>query len=237
MAAGQSASGRFGARYADGTWSQIRSYTDDQTYQPPSLAVQAAAKANVRAQLNIEVYDLAGPYVYGDLYIRGEGELVDATGCWGLYAGIAGGFGGQIDDDVFGEDLQLPELQLLEIEVMLAEDPVPHTPCGEPSPPAWVGTVSVNRDLFWYSEQNTTGVDNTESATWTLTRRFGCGARRRGLHATVQPDAVAAQRPYPAVRDMRPGSGLDGGVPPPWSRLPRGNDVRPTSIASADPAH
>lgn len=143
MGASQSANIRFGAEYSEaGGWRPINEYADDHSFAPPSLQVDAAARANVRGQLGIEVYDLAGPYVFADVYVRGEAEVVDTLACWGLYAGLEGGFGVEVDDDLLG-DLELPELDLLRFERLLAEDPVPHHPCEEVDREgdSWFGTV------------------------------------------------------------------------------------------------
>jgi hypothetical protein len=148
MGAGQQASARFGAAYEDGDWSRIKEHTNEHSLRPPSLRVDAKAAGGVRAQLGLEVYDLAGPFVYGILYVRGEGAVTDDMVCWGVYAGLSGGFGVAVDSDILG-DVDIPDLQLLQVETPLHQSPTPYAACktgGARQGPSWYGTVRLTFD-------------------------------------------------------------------------------------------
>ncbi len=170
MGVGQASSSRFGAGYEDGDWYRINDYSHDHTYRPPTLDVQAEAVGGVRAELGLEVYDLAGPYVWGSLYVRGEGAVADEVVCYGLYAGIAGGFGVGVDEDLLG-DLEIPELTLLTREVLLVEDPVPHDVCEDSGRkgPSWYGTVELSYDVVTKHSNPTTEFSEHAEAVIQLT--------------------------------------------------------------------
>lgn len=170
MGAGQQASARFGAAYEDGDWSRIKEHTNEHNLRPPSLRVDAQAAGGVRAQLGLEVYDLAGPFVYGVLYVRGEGAVADDMVCWGVYAGLSGGFGVAVDSDILG-DVEIPDLQLLALEVLLAEDPVPHDVCSKVARkgPSWYGTVSVAYDIHATASNPSSEFTNHAEAVFQLT--------------------------------------------------------------------
>lgn len=165
----QTAGGRLGAVYERGQgWSPVADHTFAvQPDPPPTLTARADAKATAAAQLQLEVYDVGGPRIDVGVHGRAEAELYNTELCWGVYGGldVAAGFD-LADIPVIGKSLPaLDDLEVLSLEKLLVEDPVPHKPCGTRQ---WVGTITVNRDLFWYyGEENSTR--ETENATWTLT--------------------------------------------------------------------
>jgi putative cell wall-binding protein len=149
VGASQRSSARFGAEYADGDWSAIDEHDESHTFTPPAWNVQARASAGVRGELGLEVYDLAGPYVWGTLYVRGERSVTDTLTCVGLYAGVTAGIGAGVDEDVFGDDLEIPELQVLQVETPLHQSPTPYAACktgGARQGPSWYGTVRLTFD-------------------------------------------------------------------------------------------
>lgn len=160
-----------GGSYKDRSWTPIRTFEHSEQITPPKLDIEGHARAELRAELALEVYDLAGPYVYGAVNVRGEVLVDDTDVCWGIYAGINGGIGGELDEDLFGEDLRLPEYSLLSEEFLIAEDPVPHVPCGDQKIPGWVGTMDITRDeTFYNSDDRSSWIHDRHAAEYTNIR-------------------------------------------------------------------
>lgn len=132
----QTASGSFGLAYRDQAWSPVAERQFDVSPNPqPTLTANAAVRGGLRASLTVEFYDVAGPYLYTELFARAEAEVVNTDLCLGAYGGIAAGVGLDFEDvPVLGDDLPpFPEQEVLSEEALVFEDPVPHEPCGDAS--------------------------------------------------------------------------------------------------------
>jgi len=91
-----------GLRYSGHEWSTISEFNKSFTYIPPQLNCNAAAKAYIKPQFNIKIYNVLSPYLYGDLYGRIEAD-VQNNPWWNLYAGADLGVG--IEAEILGKEI------------------------------------------------------------------------------------------------------------------------------------
>ena len=81
-----------GIVYEDKQWNTINEFNKSFDFSPPQLSCNAAAKAYIKPQFNIKIYDVVSPYLYADLYGNIEAD-VQSTPWWNLYAGADIGIG------------------------------------------------------------------------------------------------------------------------------------------------
>ena len=81
-----------GIKYKDNQWTPVNEMNKSFNYTPPHLSCNANARAYIRPQLNIRIYDVVAPYLYADLYGKIEAD-VSQNPWWHIYAGADMGVG------------------------------------------------------------------------------------------------------------------------------------------------
>jgi uncharacterized protein (TIGR02145 family) len=81
-----------GIVYEDRQWNTINEFNKSFDFSPPQLSCNAAAKAYIKPQFNIKIYDVVSPYLYADLYGNIEAD-VQSNPWWNLYTGADIGIG------------------------------------------------------------------------------------------------------------------------------------------------
>ena len=80
----------------DGVWSPIADFTSSFNYNPPSFSYDASAdiKGSAGPQLNIKIYDVAGPYVNVSGYVEDQAQAVlsPLSLNWSGIGGLEGSF-------------------------------------------------------------------------------------------------------------------------------------------------
>jgi len=85
-----------GMAYNNGSWSNSFDIEKDFGYNPPELSATAEAKAYLKPQLNLKIYEVLSPYLFAELYGRIEADLL-ANPWWSLYAGAGIGVGAKVE--------------------------------------------------------------------------------------------------------------------------------------------
>ena len=81
-----------GIVFEDRQWNTINEFNKSFDFTPPQLSCNASAKAYIKPQFNILIYDVVSPYLYADLYGTIEADL-QSNPWWNLYAGADIGIG------------------------------------------------------------------------------------------------------------------------------------------------
>lgn len=81
-----------GFKYEDHDWSTIKQMKKSFNFTPPQLNCNADARAYIKPQLNIKIYNVLAPYLYADLYVKIEAEI-SQNPWWNIYAGADMGVG------------------------------------------------------------------------------------------------------------------------------------------------
>jgi hypothetical protein len=148
-----SASSTLGLSYVNGTFKPIATISKPtHSYTPPTVRVSGSLKAYAGAQLGLDLYAAAGPY----LRLDGYGKLtadVAQTPWWTLKAGLEGSVGAHIGIDAgfikWDKDWKSSDLTLVEWTLAHASTPAPTptiscvTSPGTDSPPATLGPYAM----------------------------------------------------------------------------------------------
>ena len=83
-------------------WTSYTDLTKGFGFNPPTLSATAEAKAYIKPQFNLEIYEVLSPYLFAELYGRIEADLF-ANPWWSLYAGA--GIGAGVKVEIWGYTL------------------------------------------------------------------------------------------------------------------------------------
>ncbi|MGM0556690.1 MAG: hypothetical protein ACQEVA_09965 [Myxococcota bacterium] len=101
--ASQSSDLRVGAEYTGGDgWSNIRDRSGNVNVDPPNFNADAQARVWARAQLELLIYGITGPFVFAEPYLRLEAELYTSP-YWELFNGLDAGVGFLVELPIVGE--------------------------------------------------------------------------------------------------------------------------------------
>lgn len=111
-----------GVQYTrSGGWRDLNEFDSNFDFPTPNITAAAAARAYLRPQLNVEIYGLAGPYLYAEAYVGADAELFRQP-FWRLKAGIDFGIGFKIDLPIVGNVAKY-DAKLVGFDRTLAESP------------------------------------------------------------------------------------------------------------------
>ena len=134
-----------GLRYAGGLWEPISSFRSEFTYTPPTLSASAEARAWIRPELSLMVYNLAGPYASLTGYLELSADPA-ADPWWALCAGLDATVGVKVE--VFSKPLADKKKDFRLIRKVLAQ--------AEPKPvQKWQRTFGGASDEWAESVQQT----------------------------------------------------------------------------------
>jgi hypothetical protein len=85
-----------GVQYQNGTWGPVRQYTNQFTWQPPTLSSGLTLKGYVGPRLNLYLYGVVGPQIKLDGYVELDADLME-TPWWKLYGGVQLSAGVRLD--------------------------------------------------------------------------------------------------------------------------------------------
>jgi uncharacterized protein (TIGR02145 family) len=85
-----------GIEYNDGSWSNFYDIDKGFGFNPPQLSATAEAKAYIKPQFNLKVYEVLSPYLFAELYGKINADLF-ADPWWSLYAGAGIGAGVKVE--------------------------------------------------------------------------------------------------------------------------------------------
>lgn len=115
------ASVSIGAQYENGVWESVWGRTlsledgaSDWDY------VDVTLKGYVRPEVQVELYEAAGPFLYGEPYFRFEGEVAPQIRDWYLYGGIGAGLGFSVH--IFDWDVVDFSTTLTPLEELITSD-------------------------------------------------------------------------------------------------------------------
>jgi len=104
-------------------WAPFQTFTNNLTFQPPQLNLNASAGSYLKPELLIKVYSVAGPYANLKLYGRLDADLLQ-TPWWKLTGGITLSAGAKVNIlDKFILDFSVNDL--LKYEKLLAQATTP----------------------------------------------------------------------------------------------------------------
>jgi formylglycine-generating enzyme required for sulfatase activity len=137
-----------GLRYADGTWSPVKDFSNQFYYNPPTLSAGLDLKGYAGAQLSLMLYGVTGPYAKVNTYLKLEAD-VSAVPWWRLYGGLEMPVGVKIE--VLSHLIAGYETTVIDYELLLAEAQS-NTPPKLPSNPTPADNSIVQNldaDLSW----------------------------------------------------------------------------------------
>jgi uncharacterized protein (TIGR02145 family) len=108
----------YGITYQDGQWTTTETNNTSTTFTPPTLTASGEARAYVHPEFEILLYDIVGPYLYGEGYLRLEADLMQNP-WWSLFAGVEAGFG--VHMNTFGLIPDYPPTPFYTNESLLAQ--------------------------------------------------------------------------------------------------------------------
>jgi hypothetical protein len=152
----QQASVSAGLQYANGHWSPIADFSNDFTYQPPTLSASANVRAYGGLRAAVLIYGVGGPYAGIDGFLALDADI-NRVPLWELYGGLEALVG--IRFEVLGYKLADESRTVLDRRFLLAsggeratDTPVPTatptrpptlTPTATPTPtPTWTPTAT-----------------------------------------------------------------------------------------------
>jgi uncharacterized protein (TIGR02145 family) len=133
-----------GIVYEDRQWNTINELNKSFDFSPPQLSCNAAAKAYIKPQFNIKIYDVVSPYLYADLYGNIEADL-QSSPWWNLYAGADIGIGIKaviLGHEIFDFNTNPPLIQFEQLIASATSHNTPPTALFTVSPSS--GTTSTN---------------------------------------------------------------------------------------------
>jgi uncharacterized protein (TIGR02145 family) len=141
-----------GIEYNKGSWSNFYDIEKDFGYNPPELSATAEAKAYLKPQFNLKVYEVLSPYLFAELYGRIEADLF-ADPWWSLYAGAGIGAGVKVeiwDYTILDYETDPPPIlyEILIASAGSAYNQAPDEP-SDPNPADNVTDVSITSLLSW----------------------------------------------------------------------------------------
>ncbi len=141
----QSAKVTAGMRYADKKWSTVKEFTNVISYDAPKVTLTAEVKAYCGLELELLLYNVAGPSAYINGYLRmlaGESvqlsEGVTVKPLWELAAGLEAGAKFQIE--IFDHELESWDTGAFTI----TERKIAHAPTMEASPASGESPLDVS---------------------------------------------------------------------------------------------
>jgi hypothetical protein len=144
----QEAALRAGLRYASGTWSPVREFSNEFHFNPPQLSAGVDLKGYAGAQLSLLLYGVTGPYAKVNAYLKLEADPF-AVPWWQLYGGLEVPVGVEIE--IFSHLIAGYEATVIDYRLLLAqaqENNPPDAPWA-PSPADGAAHQSLNTDLNW----------------------------------------------------------------------------------------
>jgi uncharacterized protein (TIGR02145 family) len=141
-----------GIRYDNGNWSDSTDLNKGFGYNPPELSATAEAKAYLKPQFNLKIYEVLSPYLFAELYGRVEADLF-ANPWWSLYAGAGIGAGVKVEVwDITLIDYETDPPPIL-YEILIASagssyNEPPEVP-SDPSPGDDATEVGIGSSLSW----------------------------------------------------------------------------------------
>jgi Galactose oxidase, central domain len=121
MSATQIATLSAGIQYGNDGWQPVSSFSKTFSFQLPDASVEASAKGFVEPQLNLLIYDAAGPYVDAQPYVELDVTYLPLEYWllnWQLFGGLDVGVG--IDTTVLGDAANYSDPTLISYQVPLA---------------------------------------------------------------------------------------------------------------------
>jgi uncharacterized protein (TIGR02145 family) len=141
-----------GIRYENGNWTNFTDIDKGFDFSPPELSATAEAKAYIKPQFNLKIYEVLAPYLFAELYGRIEADLF-ATPWWSIYAGAGIGAGVKVEIwDITLIDYETDPPPIL-YEILIASAPggsneAPNQPA-DPNPANEATDVGINSMLSW----------------------------------------------------------------------------------------
>lgn len=141
-----------GISYENGKWSTYNEVDNDFGYNPPELSATAEAKAYLKPQFSMKVYEVISPYLFAEFYARLEADLF-ANPWWSVYAGA--GIGAGVEIEVW--DITILEYETdpppILYEVLIASsggsyNQAPEEP-SQPNPADGATEVGIDTQLSW----------------------------------------------------------------------------------------
>ena len=102
-----------GVRYNNGVWTPVSNFSNDFTYTPPTLSAGGEIELYAGPKLSLKVYDVVGPYVDCNGFLRLNVQLAPPNTLWSLSGGIQADAG--VEMTIFslvklGYSIDFPEL-------------------------------------------------------------------------------------------------------------------------------
>ncbi len=136
----QSATLKAGLHYQKGTWTPIREFTSQFSYDPPHLSTSMELKGYVSAPLTLKLYGVPGPYGEVSPYLKLEADT-SSDPWWTLKGGIDVNIGFNLG--VFGDSKEDHSARIIGYEIILSEPP------SQPNPANTTAQVNPALTLYW----------------------------------------------------------------------------------------
>lgn len=91
-----------GLHYEDKEWSTINDFSRSFEYTSPIINCSAEARAYIKPQFNVRVFNVVSPYLFADLFTRIDADI-NSQPWWNLYAGATMGVG--IEAEILGGEI------------------------------------------------------------------------------------------------------------------------------------
>ena len=116
--------------YKNSHWSNSRSFNKSLNFTSPELSCNANAKVYIHPELRVKLYDVVGPYLFGDIYARLEADIQENP-WWSLYIGTDLGLG--VNVEKYGVELidYSTNPPLIVFENLIASAPEVTTPVAD----------------------------------------------------------------------------------------------------------
>ncbi len=144
----QEATSTTGLKYENGAWLPVDEFTNQFTYQPPTLSAGLDVKGYAGVELALSLYGVAGPYAKINAYLKLEADPLSAP-WWSLYGGLEVPVGVKVE--VLSHIVAGYETTVIDYRVLLAQAGTNDPPAlpSNPSPPNGASGQGIDKDLSW----------------------------------------------------------------------------------------
>jgi formylglycine-generating enzyme required for sulfatase activity len=129
-----------GLRYINETWTPVNDFTNDFTFQPPTLSAGLDLKGYAGVQLSLLLYGVTGPYAKVNAYLKLEANPAE-TPWWSLYGGLEVPVGVKLE--ILSHLVAGYETKVIDYKILLAQAETSKWSIISSPTTAWLNAISM----------------------------------------------------------------------------------------------